>query len=41
MLHVAELGEIENAYKRLVGKAEGKKTLGRSGSRWDDKISGS
>lgn len=38
MVHAAQRGEMRNACKRLVGKAEGKRALGRSGHRWDDKI---
>jgi hypothetical protein len=32
--HVAQMGEKSNTYRILVGKPEGKKTLGRSRSRW-------
>jgi hypothetical protein len=35
---VARVGEISNAYKILVGKPAGKRTLGRSGHRWKDSI---
>jgi hypothetical protein len=34
--HVADLGEKMNAYRILVGKAEGKRPLGRSRRRWVD-----
>jgi hypothetical protein len=30
--------EMENAYKILVGKTEGKRQLGRSRRRWEDNI---
>jgi hypothetical protein len=36
--HVARMGEMRNAYNILVGKPEGKRTLGRSRYRWEDKI---
>jgi len=36
--HLARLGEMENTYKRLVGKAERKGTLERTGRRWVVKI---
>jgi hypothetical protein len=35
---VAVIGEIRNAYEVLVGKPEGKNTLGRLGRRWKDNI---
>jgi hypothetical protein len=31
-------GETRNAYRVLVGKPEGKRPLGRPGSRWVDNI---
>jgi hypothetical protein len=37
-MHLARMREMEHAYSRLVGKAEGKRTLGRTGSRWHVKI---
>jgi hypothetical protein len=36
--HVARTEEVRNAYQSLVGKPEGKRTLGRSKSRWEDNI---
>jgi hypothetical protein len=36
--HVARLREKRNAYGILVGKPEGKRPLGRLGSRWVDNI---
>jgi hypothetical protein len=30
--------EMRNAYSILVGKPEGKRSLGRSGHRWEDNI---
>jgi hypothetical protein len=30
--HVARMGEMRNAYKMLVGKSEGNRSLGRAGS---------
>jgi hypothetical protein len=36
--HVVRLGEKRNAYRLLVGKAEGKRLLGRPGCRWVDNI---
>jgi hypothetical protein len=32
--HVARIGEKRNAYRLLVGKAEGKRPLGRPRRRW-------
>jgi hypothetical protein len=31
-------GEVRNAYKILVGKPEGKRSLGRPRHRWEDNI---
>jgi hypothetical protein len=36
--HVARMGEKSNVYRLLVGKPEGKRPLGRPGSRWMDNI---
>jgi hypothetical protein len=36
--HVARIGEKRNAYRILVGKPEGKRTLGRPRRRWEDSI---
>jgi hypothetical protein len=36
--HVARMGEKRNAYRILVGKPEGKRSLGRSRRRWVDNI---
>jgi hypothetical protein len=36
--HVARLGEKRNAYRILVGKPEGKRSLGRPRRRWVDNI---
>jgi hypothetical protein len=36
--HVARIGEKRNAYRLLVGKPEGKRTLGRPSRRWVDNI---
>jgi hypothetical protein len=36
--HVARIGENTNAYRLLVGKPEGKRTLGRPRRRWVDNI---
>jgi hypothetical protein len=36
--HVARIGEKRNAYRLLVGKAEGKRPLGRPRRRWVDNI---
>jgi hypothetical protein len=36
--HVARIGEKRNAYRLLVGKPEGKRTLGRPRRRWADNI---
>jgi hypothetical protein len=36
--HVAQMGEKRNAYRILVGKAEGKSYIGRWRHRWVDNI---
>jgi hypothetical protein len=36
--HVARMGEDRNMYKVLVGKPEGKRTLGRPRFGWEDVI---
>jgi hypothetical protein len=36
--HVAEVGEMRNAYNIFVGKPEGKRPLGRPRHRWEDNI---
>jgi len=36
--HVARMGESRNVYRVLVGKPEGKISLGRPRSRWEDNI---
>jgi hypothetical protein len=36
--HVAPMGEGRGVYKVLVGKPEGRKTLGRPRRRWEDNI---
>jgi hypothetical protein len=36
--HVARMGEKRNAYRILVGKAEGRSPLGRPRCRWVDNI---
>jgi hypothetical protein len=33
--HVARMEEMRNAYKMLVGKSEGKRTLGRPRRKWE------
>jgi hypothetical protein len=38
MGHVARMGERIVAYRVLVGKPEGKRTLGRSRHRWENNI---
>jgi hypothetical protein len=35
---VARIGEERNMYRVLMGKAEGKRTLGRPRSKWEDGI---
>ncbi|KAJ4450879.1 hypothetical protein ANN_02311 [Periplaneta americana] len=36
--HVAHMGESRNAYRVLVGRPEGKRSLGRPRRRWEDNI---
>jgi len=36
--HVTRMGEMRNAYRILVGNAEGKRSLGRPRSRREDNI---
>jgi hypothetical protein len=36
--HVARIGEKRNVYRLLVGKPEGKRSLGRPRRRWIDSI---
>ena len=36
--HVARMGEIRGVYRFLVGKAEGKRPLGRPRHSWEDHI---
>jgi hypothetical protein len=36
--HVARMGEKRNAYRTLVGKPEGKSSVGRPRRRWVDSI---
>jgi hypothetical protein len=36
--HVARIGKTRNAYRILVGKPEGKRSLGRPRRRWVDNI---
>ncbi|KAJ4441371.1 hypothetical protein ANN_11226 [Periplaneta americana] len=36
--HVARMGEFRNAYRVLVGRPEGKRSLGRPRRRWEDNI---
>jgi len=36
--HVARMGEGRGLHRVLVGKPEGKKTLGRFRRRWEDNI---
>jgi hypothetical protein len=36
--HVARIGELRGAYNILVGRPEGRRPLGRSRHRWEDKI---
>jgi hypothetical protein len=36
--HIARMGETRNAYRILLGKAEGKRPLGRPRRMWLDNI---
>jgi hypothetical protein len=36
--HVARMGEGRGAYRILVGRPEGRRSLGRPGRRWEDNI---
>jgi ribosome biogenesis protein Tsr3 len=36
--HITRMGEKRNAYRLLVGKPEGKRSLGRPRRRWVDNI---
>ena len=36
--HVERMGKRRGVYRVLVGKPEGKRSLGRPRSRWDDNI---
>ena len=36
--HVAGMGERRGVYRVLVGKPEGKRSLGRTRRRWEDNI---
>ena len=36
--HVARMGDRRGVFRVLVGKPEGKKTLGRPRRRWEDNI---
>jgi hypothetical protein len=36
--HVTGMGERRGVYRMVVGKPEGKRTLGRPRRRWDDNI---
>jgi len=36
--HAAGMGKREGAYRALVGKTEGKRSLGRPRRRWEDNI---
>jgi len=38
MGHAADMGEMRNAYRILVGKPAGKKPLGRPRCTWEDNI---
>jgi hypothetical protein len=37
-VHVARIREMRNRYNALVGKSEGKRSLGRTRCRWEDDI---
>jgi hypothetical protein len=36
--HVARMGEVRGAYNILVGRPEGRRSLGRPRRRWEDNI---
>jgi hypothetical protein len=36
--YIARMGDMRNVYKILVGKAEGKRPLGRPSRRWEENI---
>jgi hypothetical protein len=36
--HVARMGGMRNAYEIVVGKPEGKRSLGRPRSKWEDNV---
>jgi hypothetical protein len=36
--HVAHMGEVRGAYNILVGRSEGRRSLGRPKRRWEDNI---
>jgi hypothetical protein len=36
--HVAHMGEVRGAYNILVGRPEGRRPLGRPGSRWENNM---
>jgi hypothetical protein len=36
--HVARMGEGKGVYRVLVGRSEGRRSLGRSRCRWEDNI---
>jgi hypothetical protein len=38
MWHITYRGEMRNAFRALVGKYEGKRTLGRCRRRWEHNI---
>jgi hypothetical protein len=37
-VHVVRMGEGRGVYRVLVGKPEGKRTLGRPSGRWEDNV---
>jgi hypothetical protein len=38
IVHVANMGDVRNAYKILFGKSELKRRLGRLKRKWEDNI---
>jgi hypothetical protein len=36
--HVAHMGEVRGVHRVLVGKPEGKRSLGRPRHKWEDKM---